>query len=104
MPPRRNPAIRHNALEIGSPKGNVHPELVNIPTYEIAPPKSQVIESISQLLSALDRNRVARYPVEGTGYSLKDFYSHHSESFDRRGDHICPENWLNDVEELLATL
>jgi hypothetical protein len=35
---------------------------------------------------------------------LKDFYSHHSKSFDGRGDHICAENWLNDVEELLATL
>jgi hypothetical protein len=46
----------------------------------------------------------ARQPAEGTGCSLKDFCSHHSESFDRRGDHICAENWLNDVEELLATL
>jgi hypothetical protein len=25
-------------------------------------------------------------------------------SFDGRGDHICVENWMNDVEELLATL
>ena len=34
---------------------------------------------------------------------MKDFCSHHSESFDGRGDHINAENWLNDVEELLAT-
>jgi hypothetical protein len=45
-----------------------------------------------------------RQPVEGTGCSLKDFCSHHSESFDREGDHTSAENWLNDVEELLATL
>jgi hypothetical protein len=45
-----------------------------------------------------------RQPVEGTGCSLKDFCSHHLESFDGRGDHIRAENWLNDVEELLATL
>jgi hypothetical protein len=25
-------------------------------------------------------------------------------SFDERGDHIRVENWLNDMEELLATL
>jgi hypothetical protein len=35
---------------------------------------------------------------------LKDFCSHHSESFDGKGDHTSAENWLNDVEELLATL
>ena len=34
---------------------------------------------------------------------LKDFFSHHLESFDGRGDHIRTKNWLNDVEELLAT-
>jgi hypothetical protein len=34
---------------------------------------------------------------------LKDFCSHHSESFDGRGNHVSTENWLNDVEELLAT-
>jgi hypothetical protein len=33
---------------------------------------------------------------------LKDLCSHHSISFDGRGDHISVENWLNDVEELLA--
>ena len=45
-----------------------------------------------------------RQPTEGIGCSLKDFCSHHSESFEGRGDHIHAENWLNDVEELLATL
>jgi hypothetical protein len=35
---------------------------------------------------------------------LKDFCSHLLESFDGRGDHICAENWLNDVEELLAII
>ena len=34
---------------------------------------------------------------------MKDFCSHHSKSFDGRGDHISTENWLNDMEELLAT-
>jgi hypothetical protein len=52
---------------------------------------------------ALDRDRLARKPVEGTGCFLKDFYSHYSASFDGRGDHISAENWLNDVDELLAT-
>jgi hypothetical protein len=56
------------------------------------------------LVSAIDRNRITRQPVEGTRCSLKDFYSHHSESFDKKGDHTSAENWLNDVEELLATL
>jgi hypothetical protein len=54
--------------------------------------------------STLDHDRVARQPAEGTGCSLKDFCSHHSKSFDGGGDHICVENWLNDVEGLLATL
>jgi hypothetical protein len=40
----------------------------------------------------------------GTGCSLKDLCSHHSESFDGRGDHIRAKNWLNDMEESLATL
>jgi hypothetical protein len=44
-----------------------------------------------------------RQPAEGTGCSLKDFCSHHSESFDERFDHIRAENLLNDVEELVAT-
>jgi hypothetical protein len=61
------------------------------------------MEAIGQLVSAINRNRVARQPVEGTGCSLKDFCSHHSESFDRKGDHNSSENWLNDVEELLVT-
>jgi hypothetical protein len=62
------------------------------------------MDAIGQLVSALDRDRVARPLVEGNGCSLKGFCSHHSESFDRRGDHVHAENWLNDVEELLATL
>jgi hypothetical protein len=56
------------------------------------------------LVSALDCDRVARQPAEGIICSLKDFCSHHSESFDERGDHIRTENWLNDVEKLLAIL
>jgi hypothetical protein len=56
------------------------------------------------LVSALDCDRVVRQTAEGTRCSLKDFYSHHSKSFDERGDHIRAENWLKDVEELLATL
>jgi hypothetical protein len=54
-------------------------------------------------VSALDRDRLSRLLVERTRYSLKNFYSHHSISFDGRGDHISAENWLNDMEELLAT-
>jgi hypothetical protein len=34
---------------------------------------------------------------------FEDFYSHHSASFDGRGDQIGTINWLNDIEELLAT-
>ena len=62
------------------------------------------MDTIGQLVSALDHDRIARQPVKGTVCSLKDFCSHHSESFDRKGDHIHTENWLNSVEELLATL
>jgi hypothetical protein len=102
MPPRRNSATGPNALGIG--EGSVHPEPVDIPVEESTLPGSQVMEAIGQLVSAIDRDRVARQPVEGTRCSLKDFYSHRSESFDRKGDHISAENWLNDVEELLATL
>jgi hypothetical protein len=51
---------------------------------------------------ALDLIRVARQPIEVTGCSLKDFYSHHSKSFDGRCDHISIENWLNDMEDSLA--
>jgi hypothetical protein len=56
------------------------------------------------LVSALDCDRVARQLAEGAGCSLKDLCSHHSESFDGRGDHIHTKNWLNNVEVLLATL
>jgi hypothetical protein len=86
-----------------APEGNVHPEPIDILMYETAPLGSQVMDTIDQLELALDRDRLARKPVEGTGCSLKDFYSHHSASFDGRGDHISAENWLNDVDELLAT-
>jgi hypothetical protein len=102
MPPRRNPATRSNALEIGD--GSVHPEPMDIPIDGVTLPGSQVMDAIGQLVSAIDCDRVARQPTERIGCSLKDFCSHHSESFDGRGDHIRAENWLNDVEELLATL
>ena len=62
------------------------------------------MDTIGQLVSALDRDRIARQPAEGTRCSLKDFCSHHLEGFDERGNHIHAENFLNDVEELLATL
>jgi hypothetical protein len=80
------------------------PEPVAIPVEEATLPGSHVMEAIGKLVSAIDRYRVARQPVEGIGCSLKDFCSHHSESFDGKGDHTSAENWLNDVEELLATL
>ena len=54
-------------------------------------------------MSVLDHNKLTRQPIEGTGCSLKDFCSHHFVSFDGRGDHISTKNWLNDMEELLAT-
>ena len=104
MSSRRNPATRPNALEIESPEGNVHPEQVDIPICETVPLGSQVMDPIGHLVSALDRNRVARQLVKGTRCSQKDFCSHHLESFDKRGDHIRAKNWLNDVRELLATL
>ena len=62
------------------------------------------MDAIGQLVLALDRDRVARQLAEGTGCSLKDFCSHHSKSLDGKSDHIRAENWLNDVEELFATL
>jgi hypothetical protein len=102
MLPRRNPITVPNTLEIG--EGSVHPELVDIPIDKATLPGSQVMDAIGQLVSALDRDRVARQPTERTGCSLKDFCSHHSESFDGKGDHIRVENLLNNVEELLATL
>ena len=77
---------------------------MHIPSDEATLPGSQVMDAIGQLVSALDCDRIAKHPAKGTGCSLKDFCSHHSESFDGRGDHICAENWLNDVEELLVTL
>jgi hypothetical protein len=98
MPPRRNPAIGPNASEIR--EGSVHPEPVDIPIDEATLLGRQVFDTIGQLVSTLDRDRVARQLAEGTGCSLKDFCSHHSESFDGRGDHICSENWLNDMEKL----
>jgi hypothetical protein len=101
MPPRRNPATKPNAMEIG--EGGVHPEPVDVPVDETTLPGSQVMNVISQLVLAIDHDRIARQPTEGIGRSLKDFCSHHSESFDGRGNHIHAENWLNDVEELLAT-
>jgi hypothetical protein len=77
---------------------------VEIPIDEATLPGSQVMDAIGQLVLALDRDRVARQPTERIGCSLKHFYSHHSESFDERGDNIHAENWLNDMEELLATV
>jgi hypothetical protein len=102
MPPQRNPAIGPNALDIK--EGSFHPEPVDIFVEESTLPGSQVMEEIGLLVSAIDRDRVARQPVEGTGCSLKDFCSHHWKSFDGKGDHTSAENWLNDVVELLATL
>lgn len=61
------------------------------------------MDVISQIVSTLDCDKVVRQQIEGIGRSLKDFYSHHLESFDGRGDHINVENWLNDMEKLLAT-
>jgi hypothetical protein len=58
MPPRRNPTVRPNAVEIG--EGSVHPESVDIAVDEAMLPGSQVIDVIGQLVSALDRDRVAR--------------------------------------------
>ena len=101
MPPRRNHATRPNALKIGD--GSIHPEPLDIPIDEATLPISQVIDTIGQLVSSLDRDRIVRQIAEGIGCSLKDFYSHHLESFDGKGDHIRAKNWLNNVEELLAT-
>jgi uncharacterized protein YcgI (DUF1989 family) len=102
MLPRRNPTTESNALEIGV--GSVHPETMDIPIDGSTLPGSQVMDVIDQLVLAIDRDRVARQLAEGTRCSLKDFCSHHLVSFDGRGNHICAENWMNDVEELLATL
>jgi hypothetical protein len=102
MSPRRDPTTGPNTLEIDD--GSVHPKPVDIPIDEATLLGSQVIDAIGQLISAIDRDRIARQPAEGIGCSLKDFCSHHSKSFDGRGDHIHVENSLNEVEELLATL
>ena len=99
----RNPTTELEALEIGSPEGNVHPRLVDILVYEAAPLRNQVMDAIGQLVLALDHDRVTRQLVKGTGCSLHDFWSHHLKSFDGRSDHISAKNLLNDVEELLAT-
>jgi hypothetical protein len=77
---------------------------MDILVYEAAPSGNQVMDALGQLVSALDCDRVARQLVEGTRCSLKDLCSHHSESFNGRGDHISAKNWLYDVEELLATI
>jgi hypothetical protein len=77
---------------------------MDISVYKATPPKNLVMDVIGQLVLALDHDRVARQPIEGTECSLKDVCSHHSESFDGRRDHISTGNWLNDVEELLATI
>jgi hypothetical protein len=89
-------------MDIG--EGSVHLEPVDIPVEESTLPGSQVMKAIDLLVLAIDCDRVVRQPVEGIGCSLKDFCSHHSESFNGKGDHTSAENWLNDVEELLATL
>ena len=102
MRPRRNSATGPSALEIRDE--SVHPEPLDIPIDEATLPGSQVMDGIGQLVLALDRDRIARQPAKGTGCSLKDFCSHHSESFDERGSHIRAKSWLSDVEELLATL
>jgi hypothetical protein len=60
MPPQRNPTIRSNALEIGGLEGSVHPEPIDIPIDEAMLLGSQVMDTIGQLVSTLDHNRVAR--------------------------------------------
>ena len=84
MQPCRNPATQPNAFEIRSPEENVHLEPVDIPIYEVAPLGSQVMDTIGQLVSALDCDRVTRQLVEGTECSLKDFCIHHLDSFNER--------------------
>jgi hypothetical protein len=102
MPPRRNRATRPNTLEIKNPEDDAYLEPVDIPVYEAPPPqRDQTMDAISQLVSALDRDRMARHPAAESGYSLKDFYHHKPDSFDGTGDHISADNWLNDMEELL---
>ena len=69
-----------------------HPKPMGIPVDEATLSGSQVMNTIGQLVSTLDRNRIARQLVEETECSLMDFCSHQSESFDGRGDHIRVEN------------
>jgi hypothetical protein len=104
MLPQRNPATRLNPLKIRVLEGDVYLEPMDIPIAEVMLPGSQVMDAIGQLVSALYHDRVARQLAEGIGCSLKDFCGHNSKSFDGRDGHIRTENWLNDVEELLATL
>jgi hypothetical protein len=78
-------------------EGSVHPKSVGIPIDETTHPGSQVMDAIGLLVLAIDHDRVTRQPAKGTRCSLKDFCSHHSESFDGTGDHTSAENWLNDV-------
>jgi hypothetical protein len=59
------------------------------------------MDTISQLVLAMDRNRIAKQPIVESSYSLKDFCCHKPYSYDRTGDHINVENWLNDMEELV---
>jgi hypothetical protein len=58
MPPRRNPATGPNALEIGD--RSIHPKPVDIPVDDATLLGSQVMDAIGQLVSAIDRDRVAR--------------------------------------------
>jgi hypothetical protein len=93
MPPRRNRATRPNVLEIRNPEDDIHPEPVDIPVYKAAPPgRDQTMDAISQLMSALDCDRVARQPAVESGCSLKDFCHHKPDSFDGTSDHIRVEN------------
>jgi hypothetical protein len=93
MSPQRNRATGPNILEIRNPEEDVHPKPVDIHVYEALPPRrDQTMYAISQLVSALDCDRVARQPAAESGCSLKDFFHHKSDSFDRTGDHISAEN------------
>jgi hypothetical protein len=60
-----------NALEIGD--GSVHPESIDILIDKATLPGSQVMEAIGQLVSTIDRDRVTRQLVEGTGCSSEGF-------------------------------
>jgi hypothetical protein len=58
MPPQRNLVTEPNVLEIG--EESVHLKLADISIDEATLPGSQVMDTIGQLVSALDRDRVAR--------------------------------------------